>query len=364
MQRYFPYGTSMAGPLTGLGFFGPSVNPLEHKTPISSLAVQHKVPAGDFGSRSTIRPYEVANIKATIKKPGGLPDLAALKMEQRELLQQARANARRPANLSFPYDVTAAGFSKLAEAEARIAAPTIEPVVKISKAQRDAQYLGRAGHEERATVHMVREARARQLAPDANYVEEHLRPGMKHLADAEARIGTKATEIKMTELPKTGTAELPKKNNSVRPYKGGTVTEIGGQTGPALSRELESSLNRHTTAAHDAVSLSHIQNTTESTMENVTEAGKAGKFTTKLLNVVRHTEESLAKGVAKAAEGGKTLSHTIKPGDIRWSRVAMIGLPIAGITAMFVAGTGDKGPGKHAEQEANREQTQGAMGVA
>lgn len=107
--------------------------------------------------------------------------------------------------------------------------------------------------------------------------------------------------------------------------------------------------------------------TSEQVADAATEAGKSG-FVTKTLNIFRHTEGSIAEGIAKATEKGKPAEvldkiGAIKPGSIRWGRVG-IAAGIAAVGAFFIAGIGNKGPGKYAEQEASRTQSQPGMSVA
>lgn len=97
---------------------------------------------------------------------------------------------------------------------------------------------------------------------------------------------------------------------------------------------------------------------------------KNGKgFISNGLNIFRHTEESIAHQATVATEankGAETLEkiNNLKVGGLRWGRIALVGLPIAAVTAMFIAGTGNKGPGKYADQESTRQQSQTGASVA
>jgi hypothetical protein len=79
------------------------------------------------------------------------------------------------------------------------------------------------------------------------------------------------------------------------------------------------------------------------------EAAKGGELFKKATGFLRWSEEALAK---EATKSGKTVAELAKEGKelgkFRGSRLAMLGGGVAAITAMFVAGSGNSGPGERA----------------
>jgi hypothetical protein len=79
------------------------------------------------------------------------------------------------------------------------------------------------------------------------------------------------------------------------------------------------------------------------------EAAKGGEWFKKATGMLRWSEEALAK---EATKSGKTVAELAKDGKelgkFRGSRLAMLGGGVAAITAMFVAGSGNSGPGERA----------------
>jgi hypothetical protein len=127
----------------------------------------------------------------------------------------------------------------------------------------------------------------------------------------------------------------------------------------AKMKELFSKHGKHILEAHgeDKTFMKTMEKTFDKEWESMKaaaskstgEAGKAGELFKKATGFLRWSEEALAK---EATKSGKTVAELAKEGKelgkFRGSRLAMLGGGVAAITAMFVAGSGNSGPGERA----------------
>ena len=103
---------------------------------------------------------------------------------------------------------------------------------------------------------------------------------------------------------------------------------------------------------------------TDTTVNAAEKSGAA--FMQKVKDVFVKNESLVEKEIAKLSEAGKKIPAGLKAGNIRWGNTIGFGLAGLGglaVLASVVASTGNKGPGKFAEQETARQEQAPAAGV-